>query len=393
MAQVLNFFIYLFLAKIYGPANFGVFGLFTALFFVLAELVNAKIDQSIMLPKNEYEAMALTRLSMIIGLGVALFVFLILIFLHLVNLSIIQGLRWKELILLPICLLLFGIWQSLQVYCNRQEKYKTLSIARVIQVVVTGIFSYLFFQNNLQLNGLILGFVFGWAASIAVLMFPTIQSLFFLADSKSISNKQLLNRYSDFPKYGSWSALVNTLSRYLPYYFLMPGFGSVLTGQYTLAHKILSAPVGIIGGAIGQVFFKEASTKNDNGIFLLAKQLIKRNILIAILPTLVVLFFGETLFEMIFGVEWQTAGRVSQFLVLWIFMTFISGPISTVIDLKEELKWELIYNVFFLIFRVIALFIGVYYRQFFLAIGCYVFVGILFNLIFLWKMNRLLIKS
>ncbi|MEA1876778.1 MAG: hypothetical protein U9N86_07925, partial [Bacteroidota bacterium] len=68
---------------------------------------------------------------------------------------------------------------------------------------------------------------------------------------------------------------------------------------------------------------------------------------IIIVPLLVTFFWGEEIFELIFGESWLMAGRIASIMVPFYFMRFIASPISTIFSVMRKqylgLIWQIIY--------------------------------------------------
>jgi O-antigen/teichoic acid export membrane protein len=169
-----------------------------------------------------------------------------------------------------------------------------------------------------------------------------------------------LNRHKRFPIYNTWSALMNTASQQLPTLLLAFYFSPKVVGFYALGKAVLSMPMGMLGGAVSQVFFQKASEAHarTGNLSKVVGEVFNRLVSIGIFPILLLTLIGEDLFIVAFGAQWAEAGVYMQILGLWIFFQFISSPISTLIAVLEKQHYGLFFNGVLLCTRTFSLLFG-----------------------------------
>ena len=88
----------------------------------------------------------------------------------------------------------------------------------------------------------------------------------------------------------------------------------------------------IVGTSLGQVFFSKISEAKKNNLELMpiVLKVTKYLFLISIIPFLLILFFGEDLFSIVFGSEWAFSGRLSEIMTPWLWINFIISPLSVI---------------------------------------------------------------
>ena len=102
---------------------------------------------------------------------------------------------------------------------------------------------------------------------------------------------------------------------------------------------------------------------------------------------LLLLILGEEIFSFAFGKSWNISGMYIKILVPWIFLVFLSLPISSLYMLFDKQGTWLTFSLVLLITRVVALVIGGIYGGPEFALGLFSFTGILF---WLWNNAYLL---
>src|SRR6185312_5057665 len=96
--------------------------------------------------------------------------------------------------------------------------------------------------------GLIMGFILGEFLGMLYLLI-SFKHLEIKLIRRSLALKYL-RRYSQFPKYGVLSSLVNSISRNSVVICIKFFFGTLNAGYYTLASRVLSVPGGMYSTSI-----------------------------------------------------------------------------------------------------------------------------------------------
>jgi O-antigen/teichoic acid export membrane protein len=220
-------------------------------------------------------------------------------------------------------------------------------------------------------GSLIVGQIIGNSLGTFLLLRQTLKHDFaLLKTSFSLNNIRVqLETYKDFPQINTWGALLNTVSVSLPVFLLVLFFSWSSVGLYSLGYQILTLPMSFIGVSIGQVFYQRAAVAKHHGnLETLVEDILYILLIICIIPIIVILISGKTLFLVVFGAEWADAGFYAQILSIWIFMVFITSPISTLISVLNLQKFNLIMNIILFFTRIITLAIGGFFQNIILAL-------------------------
>lgn len=377
LVQIINFLFSLLLPKYFSPNQFAEFGIFTSIVFILIEINNAKLDIAVMLGKTIDEAKEIVDASFTF---VIIFSSILLAIVAIFS-SLYNSIYW----LLPIVVLLYGIHQPILVYLNKIEYYKSINIFRIIQVITTSSITILLAIQNIN-NALIIGFTIGLAIS-------TLYSMYFYTPKFSIANlKNRLKQYDQFPKYGTWSSLLNSISRNSIPVLIAHFFTERIVGIYTYSTRLLNAPTGIYSSALSQVYYKSASEQDEVTLRKTTHKIVYFTFIISIIPSVILLFFGKEIFSFLFSNEWIESGKVTQYLILWYFLGVITSPISSILDIKNKLKFEFKYNLILAITRISAIVIGGLLNDFYLALTLFVAIGMVMNLYLLYYINFVILK-
>lgn len=376
--QLINFIFSLILPKYFSPADFAEFGIFTSVTFILIEIINAKLDVAVMLPKESKVAKEVLDAAFTVACIATILIGIITIPLYLFY--------NKIYFLLPITCFLYGIHQPVLTYLNKQSNYAAINWFRIIQVLNTIAITLLLALYKVQ-HALIYGFLLGLCiASIFVLTYVQPKYNYALI-------KKIWKRYDQFPKFGTWSALLNNISRNSIPILLAQFFSQQIVGWYSYATRLLNAPTGMYSSALGQVYYKSASELNQEDLKRTTREIVNTTFIVAVLPSLIILFFGKDIFRYLFNEEWVEAGKISQYLILWYLLGVITAPISSLLDIKNKLKFEFKFNAALFILRISAILIGGVLHNFYLAILLFSIVGITMNLFLLYYINKIILDG
>lgn len=374
ISQVINFGISLVLPRLYTDVSFGEFGLFLAVVLVVAEMVNLRLDIALNTTRDRGDALSICRVAIRTGLVVAIAAGVVCLAVKTLFPAVIL-----HPLAITFALAMYAIYQPSFWLLNREGRFAVISAFRVLQVVVTGAVTIGLSLAKWPVNGLIDGFCAGLAFS-SLGMWWIVERGGKGLEVPVQSAAQVIRRFRQFWMYGTWSALFNNLSRQLPVYFLQWGFGLSAAGQYTMGTRLLNAPVWTVSGALGQYFVKQAIHMDNAALLQWVRKTIMAGFALAVLPSLVLLFYGETIFSFLFGSNWSEAGMMVQWLILWYLASFAIGPVTQVLDLRGRLRFEFWYNVLLMTCRALSLGVGWYLGSYKIALLLFATTGIVFNL-------------
>lgn len=350
------------LSRLYSPDDFGVFALFMSAAGIISVIATGCYEYAIMLPENDEDAINIVALSIMIAFIVSAASFLVLWLCNreisaLVNNPDIS----KWLYFIPLVVLLTGLYQSFNYWFNRKKRFRKLAVARVAQNTAAAGTKMSLGFGRFGVVGLMAGSIFGSFIGAGLLGWQIFNDASFkirLISKNSIKNQAI--RYKRFPIYSSWSGFLNTASLQVPIILLSSFFSSTVAGLYFYSHKLLNMPMSLLGMSIGQVFFQKASEhkKNPEKLKEITFLVYKKLLYIGVFPLALIMVYGDYIFSFVFGDSWRPAGEYAQVLSPWILFVFISSPLSTLFDVLEKQKEELIFNYLIFIARVAALFVG-----------------------------------
>lgn len=392
-AQVLMILVAPVLTRLYGPEQFGLFALYTSLLSVLSVVSCGRYELAVVLPKEEGEAANLFLLSLLICLLTSLLTFpLILLFRSTIANALNNPALFPWLLVLPLQLFVQGVFLSLNYWGTRRKEFGRLATRQVTQSSGTSLGQIgLGFLLKGHGSGLVFGALIGQTLATARLAWQTLRedgSLIRTTFSMK-AQRELLYRYRDFPLFSTWTGFMNTLSTMLPALLLGYYFSPATVGYYSLGQRVLSLPMTLIGGALAQAFYPHATEAFHSGhlpettrktfIFLME---------LGLLPFALLTLIAPDAFKLIFGNQWVTAGIYVRWLALWIFLVFVSSPLSSIYMVLGKQRLVFFVNLVMLASRVLALVLGGMSGSALLTVQLFGTTGLL-----LWIGNCLLILS
>jgi O-antigen/teichoic acid export membrane protein len=347
------------LTRLYTPEDFGLLGLFVAITVILGAVSSGRYELAIMLPDKDEEAINIAALALIITI---IFSLLLLLPAFLLNQKISNILDNQEirswLYFIPFVVLMIGLFNVLNYLNTRKKLYRDIAKANVYKSVGMSSVQLGVGLIKTGATGLISGQIVAQIISNFRLLKNTISN-YDLKEVKITDLKRLAKRYIDFPKFSTWSALSNTGSRQLPV-MLLSGLSSLSNvGYFSVANRLLMLPITLIGSSFGQVFFQASSTKkNKEELKQITEEVQKKLTLLAVIPFALVFATGDILTAFILGIEWRDSGVYMQFLSFWLYIVFITSPLTKLYTILERQKEAMYFNVIILFIRVGAILFG-----------------------------------
>jgi O-antigen/teichoic acid export membrane protein len=397
VAQAITITIIPIITRIYSPEEFGEYSLFYSIVSVFGLISSLKYDQAIMLPRLEKDAKSIVLLTGLINICVVILTIISLLIFH----DRLYGYFKNQpflIWLIPLGILIFGALQAIKSFSSRNQLYSTLSKVRVLNasslVSIQSTGRALFNFNFLVFGRLISDFV-----SIIILYYNNYKKGFLSASGVSV-NRMLVNmkRYVYFPRYQSLTVFINSISQNAPIFLFTSFFSVEIAGLYALTVRVLQVPVSLVGASTKEVYYQKASKMYANGenIFRLYKDTTFTLAKLFIIPFFIVLFFGDTLFELVFGSDWLLSGNFSQILIIWVFFSFINPPSVISFSILSLQKIQLKLEILSVIFRILGIFIGYYYyNSFWVSIVLYSITSVCVNLVLIGiiysKLNKTVI--
>ncbi|QCC91557.1 flippase [Enterobacter cloacae] len=264
------------LARLLGVELFGVFTLMFA-FLGYASLFDMGLSRALVRsisinrdnPVNIKEFLFVTSIfvtivALFIGVFIYLFRFKIIEIFNVtpnVQIDVLECLKYVA-ISVPF-LLLNIVWQS---YLEGLERFKELSILKVMTNVILSIIPVIFVYIHNSIAMAIGGLVIGRIVSFIIFFVYAYRTLF--AINKTSFNYFNTTKLKELFKFGGWLTISNLISPMMVYFdrfVLSSGTGAASAAMYTAPAEIISKML-MIPGAISKSIFPKLSNEMDKKI-------------------------------------------------------------------------------------------------------------------------------
>lgn len=390
MAQIVYMALSPIITRLYGPEAYGLMGAFMAIVIIIGPVAALTYPIAIVLPKKDEDAQWLMRLSFLISIisAILLILVLALFYRQIVNLFDLENLS-PFLFLLPFVALFSGTLQIAESWLIRTKQFKITAKVTVLHALI------------LQGGMVLIGLFYPYAAVLIVLsafaiglraamMIGFSQKFEYIKFNLKLENRTEIKKtaihFKDFPIYRAPEVFIDAVSLGLPVILLASFFGPASAGFYSIGYTVLSIPSQLIGKSVGDVFYPRISDAANNGERM--TDLIKKATyylgLAGILPYLIVIVFGPSLFSFVFGAEWLMAGEYARWIALWSFFKFLNKASVTALPALSAQAFQLYSTIITLVARITALAIGYYvFASDLIAIALFAITGSIANIVFI----------
>lgn len=383
-AQLITIAISPILTRIYSPEDFGLLALFFSFASIIGISATGRYDLAILLPDTDQKAKNLALLSATIAICVSVFSFLIIFLLkdYFVDWFGITEISFM-IYLIPIAIILISFSTVFVALLNRLKKYRAIAVAKISRTSGIAIGQLGLGFAGITMYGLILGKLLGD-------LFYTLYGFWAVAKNKKLKEagydyqilKQQAYKYKNFPRINVLHAITNSSSLNMPNIILATLFSPAIAGFYNLSYRICFSPVQLIASSVQQVFSRsvsERSNKNE-AIHAFMKSIFLQLLSFGAVPFLILIVTAPWLFGFIFGKEWIIAGTYTQVLAPFLFLVFITSPLTYIPLLLNKHKKAFIIDLIYLILRISALLLGYFLGNALVAIAAFSLIGIIIQI-------------
>ncbi|HDZ6254010.1 TPA: type 8 capsular polysaccharide synthesis protein Cap8K [Staphylococcus aureus] len=344
IAQVILIITTPIITRLYSPAEFGEFTIFSNIAMILIPIINARYDLLIVNAKNDRSANILSQISFLISL---------LILLILIPILAISAWLYPNFILdfifIIIMLFLVSLTNIFTNYLNKERKYKVLSLINVFRAGSMALLQIIFGLLSLGSLGLIIGFSLSYITGIT-LGYKTFKKHFNIVRNKEETKALFLENKNQLV-YSTPSILLNSLSFSVVVFFIGILYTNTEVGIYGMAIRVLGIPVTIISLGLSKIFMQQANDYYiERGNF--------RNLLLKFSSTLVIVsiilyvplyLFSEELVNILLGHSWVDAITVIKIVIPLFVIRLIVSTVSLSVIVLQKQQLELMLQALFLI--------------------------------------------
>lgn len=350
------------LTRLYTPSDFSVLAVYSSLLGIIGAVVCMRFEFAIPIPERDEEAASLLVLALVsatviasaIGIAVLAFGSKLVVLLQRPD---FEPYLW----LLPVGVWVSGIYAALQYWSTRKKRFPVIARTRITQsvgaigvqmgygLVAAGPFGLLFGQ-----------IVNSGAGSIGLARAALRDDRHILLSNSIRRMVVACRKYQKFPKCWTIEALVNAGGSQLPIVVIAALVAGPDVGLLLLAARVMTAPMGLIGGAVAQVYLSKATEEKLAGrLDSFTANVIGGLIKTGVGPLVFVGAVAPLVFPIAFGQQWARAGAFVTYMTPWFVMQFVTAPVSMAFFVLERPNAALTLHLFGLMLRVGAVFFAV----------------------------------
>ncbi|MCW4152614.1 oligosaccharide flippase family protein [Halomonas sp. 18H] len=383
------------LTRLYTPEDFGLLAVYAGILGILGAIASLRYQLAIPLPESDEEAASIAMLSLIMvvsttlcsAVGVWLWGNQLVSLLNTPNLA-------PYLWLIPLGLFLVGFYQVFQYWAIRTKLFSSIAKTKLTQSVGMVIIQVVGF--TLGPIALLLGRVVGQCAGA----FGLAKSAFKINSSsfKSVNKdgvKDAAIKYKKFPFVSTWAGLASSAGSQLPPLIIASVLGINSAGLFSLAQRVLSQPMSVIGKAISDVFYQRASQAfREGGLDFIVLKVFSTLLVLAITPAIIFFIYAPEIFRVVFGEEWYSAGIIARWMVPWMLADFIVSPCTGIYPIINKHGTALGFQVSLMLSGVFGTLVGGWHYGSLTAVvvimsltNAFIYVYRLFNIFFILRLS------
>lgn len=362
-----------FITRLFSPDEFGFYSLFVTAVTIIGLLASGMYHRVIVVTDDELEAERLVVLALLLGLIASMLVFCLIKLFYV--LEIFSSYRNLAFISegFSLAVFLYVGSQGLYVWLNRHKNYNLMGGSTLTRDVLASLSKLMFGFLGLVNLGLIYGYLVSQFIFFLLILFPFLKKMNlkrFLSEFRLRDYSGLLKKYIDFPRLNMPSDFLGTFSIQAPIIFIGIIFSPAALGFYALARSVLGIPIGLLSTSIGAVFQRKASEQfNKDGSFsILYRQTSTAVFLLGVIPVIISMLFLESIFILVFGSEWGTAGYFGAILSPLYLLRLVVKPLSFAFVITDHLRFDFFLMLAFAITSIGSLGAGFYYASVDLAV-------------------------
>lgn len=359
-AQMISIFLQPVIRRLYTPEDFGVFTVYMSLVAIIIIISSLKYDDAIVIPKSDRESLNILGLSLFLNFFVNLLIFLAIIsfrdrIVYFLNLP--SGFPVSLLWIIPAGAFLSSSFSSLNSWLIRSKKYLAVSLNKLTRRS-TEAASQLIFAALKRSNGLMYSDLAGQSANVAVVLVQTKRNGLDFRLLSFSKFRHVLRKYSDFPKYSLLPALMSTCSFMLPPLFINKYYSAEFAGLFDLSKLVLSIPLALMSSSFSNVLLQKIAERYNKRESFIAdlKPVLFVVLAVSVIELSSILIWGEAIFRIVFGQQWDYSGSISKIMVWSFVINFTVSSFTSIYIAMRRIKTYSVWQLFYFISIISLLF-------------------------------------
>jgi O-antigen/teichoic acid export membrane protein len=338
------------LARIYTPAQFGVYAAIVSCAAVIASVSSLRFDSAIPVVPAE-DVPAISRLALVLPVIVAPLALSVVTLLpediNQLKSSLTDG-AWLAVAVVAI---MQGVTATANSLCTRRGDFVLAALTKVVQPVVFAASAWLLVSD------LSFALAISWivALLVGVRAFRDVGLMSGWRDTT-----EACRRAWRYPVLFAPVSLLDTLTQALPLLAIVSIFGGADGGNYSQVQRLIGAPLMLVGLAVGQVFLKHAGDliRTSTPLTPLFLRVLRNLVALACLIILIVVLVGDWVLALFLGHGWRTDTMFLILVILPVVFRTIVSPLSSVFLLHGRIGLAALWQATYFLVTASVIFFG-----------------------------------
>jgi teichuronic acid exporter len=152
-----------------------------------------------------------------------------------------------------------------------------------------------------------------------------------------------------FSLYGTVQELMSVCAFYAPLLLFSSKFGDATGGHYSMASRLVWAPVVLLSGSLAQVLYYQFGKQQPVSLGSIYKPVLSPGLAVAIGLTCAVAFGLQDIFLLALGAQWELASRMLPVILLWGAVFLVSTPFRVACRVLRLQRYQLMIDAGMLI--------------------------------------------
>ena len=316
------------LSRIYTDADYGTFGIITSTAAIIMSAIGLALGSAVMVAETEEDSKRV--------FSVAYWTQILLLVVVLIGMIAIMPIKRFFDVSIPYlaALGLMGVHIALNILCsmtriyiNRLKMNNVLFWNSLINACCTVFISIPMGVFGAGFVGLLLASIVAEALCVIQMMrsacpFRMIRSFEEIKQTFGECKKFILFQYP--------SNMMGTFSNNMPNQTLYNMFGDAALGSYAMCNKIFNLPMNLVIAPIQTIYFRTAAQMKDQieSLSDFTYNFLKKMMLIAAVPMIIIMSFGEYIFGFVLGSQWSEAGLIAAIMCPYFLLWFCNSAIT-----------------------------------------------------------------
>ncbi len=302
------------LTRLYGPAEFGVFGVFTAVASLVASVASLGLEAAIVVERDPEQARFAYGLSLVLAAVVALAAAAAVLAASLAGWT--GGLPAPVLAMVPVSVLALGWGQAAVGRALALERAFAVAAGRFMRAAGVGAAQATLGAVAASGTALVAGAVAGQAAAAMIVVLLLRRTPGPRAGIAGFG--AVVRRHGTLLGWSAPQTLLNNFGASAVPLVLAGQFSDAVIGNFALASRVVQVPAVTLGEAMRQSLLKSASDVSGDAVALsrlLARSTVALSAVLAAAAA-VGWIAAPSLFAVVFGERWRVAGNYAAWLLI-----------------------------------------------------------------------------